>query len=266
MEERLEYLVERYELAIERIGQIKDEHVPEGEWNSYFVSVAAFLEKISEYYAFVREGGLETADLETLQKWNACLYEDILEKNYEESYANPTYAVNIFGEEYGRLLSTVVTEMRSLIVIATERRLEELVIRLELFMELYAACTCEWQESKHLPEYETLRQIIYWYVSDYTDITLEQWIRSLLVSEGNYAIKVMLEADLSRPEYLYRYGEFVSENELKTAEFMATLPQETIDLMATTYTEAIVWALRWPVSICPKRKQWKYITSWALSE
>ncbi len=237
MEERLEYLLERYELAIERIEEIKEEHVLEDAWNDYFVSVAAFLEKISEYYAFVREGGLETADLETLQKWNACLYEDILEKNYEESYANPAYAVKLFGEEYGRLLSVVVTEMRSLIVLVTEGRLEELLIRFELFVELYAACICEWQESKRFPEYETLRQIIYWYVSDYTDITWEEWIKSLLLPEGNYAIRVMMEADLSRPEYLYRYGEFVSENELKTAEFMAGLSQETIDLMASTYTE-----------------------------
>lgn len=174
MEERLELLNERYELAIERISQIKEEHAPEGAWNDYFVAVAVFLEKIGRYYDFVRQGGLESANIETLQGWMQCLYEEFSEENYGTCYGNPVYAKKLFGEEYGRLLAAVAMEMYSLIMLATKNYLEEVLIRLELFVELYGTCVCEWQESARMAAYETLHQIVYWYVSDYSDITMER--------------------------------------------------------------------------------------------
>ena len=56
-------------------------------------------------------------------------------------------------------------------------------------------------------------------------------------AESSFETELLAEADLKDVRYLYRYGEYVSENEIKTAEFMNKLPQETIDLMADTYTE-----------------------------
>lgn len=197
MEENFEFLLERYELAVERIAQIKEEHTLEGVWNDYFVAVASFLEKLDRYYDFVRQGRLETADFESLQVWNKCLYEDLLEEKFETCYGNTAYAEKLLGEEYGRLLSAVVAEMYSLIMIATENRLEEVLIRLELFIELYSACVCEWQESARLPEYETLKQIVYWYVSDYTDITMERQFREKMASQTDvgveYSVRRMTE-------------------------------------------------------------------------
>lgn len=159
MEEHLEFLRERYELAMERIRQIKDEHVLASVWEEYFVTVAAFLERVEEY---VTAGP------------DALLYEAVLAQNYETSYVNPAYAVKRLGEDYGRLLAAVFLEMHSLIELAARQNLEEMVIRPELFVEMYGACVCEWQESGRMPEYETLRQILYWYVSDYSDITMER--------------------------------------------------------------------------------------------
>lgn len=170
----MELLTERYELAIERISQIKEEHVPEETWNDYFVAVAAFLERIDRYYDFLRQGGLKTADMEALQEWKQCLYEDLSEEKYESCYGNSAYAMKLFGEEYGRLLAAVAMEMYSLIMLVTKNYLEEVLIRLELFVELYGACVCEWQEAGRIVPYETLHQIVYWYVSDYSDITMER--------------------------------------------------------------------------------------------
>ena len=46
-----------------------------------------------------------------------------------------------------------------------------------------------------------------------------------------------MESELSDIRYLYYYGEYVSENEIRTAKHLAALPGETIKLMADTYTE-----------------------------
>ena len=237
MEEHLEILMERYELAMVRIGEMVTEQYGDEAWDLYFQTIAGFIKKIDAYYHFVKNGEMLTANLDILQQWNRVLYEDILSENYEKSYANPAYAVQMLGAEYGAFWSVIVAEMRSMIALAAEERLEELLIRMELFVELQVTCAYEWQENGKRPSYESLQQILYWYVSDYSDITEEEKIKSMVVAEGNFAVKVMQEADLSQTNYLYRYGEFVSENELATAAFMAKLPQETIDLMADTYTE-----------------------------
>ena len=44
-------------------------------------------------------------------------------------------------------------------------------------------------------------------------------------------------SELSDLRYLYKYGEYVSENEIGAASFLNSLSQEEIDAMAKTYTE-----------------------------
>lgn len=232
-----DFLTERYELAIQRIREIEKEELFKGAMADYFGDVARFLMNIDAYYEVVRCGEIDRASLEELQEWNSRLYADILPEKYEESFTNPAYAVSRLGDTYGPYLAVLAAEMRSTIVLAASLKLEEMLIRMELFVEVYGACACEWQESGKLPAYETLQQILYWYVSDYSDITEEEKIRTMVMPEIGFETALLAEADLTDVRYLYRYGEYVSENEIKTAEFMNTLSQETIDLMADTYTE-----------------------------
>ena len=53
----------------------------------------------------------------------------------------------------------------------------------------------------------------------------------------SFAADIIREADLTDLRYLYRFGEYISENEAELARFMNGLPQETVDRMADTYTE-----------------------------
>ena len=94
------------------------------------------------------------ATLKELQQRNHALYEDILPENYENSFANPAYAVKMLGEKFGALAAFLYTEMRSLIGFTYEGRLEELVIRMELFSEVYAAFVYEQQEK---PDFHLMR-------------------------------------------------------------------------------------------------------------
>ena len=80
---------ERFLLAKERIGQIKNEQVLAPQFQAYFVKMAEFLGMACENYEFVRKGGLKNSTLGELKERNYRLYEDILPANYGESYANP---------------------------------------------------------------------------------------------------------------------------------------------------------------------------------
>ena len=239
MEER-EILQERLELALLRIREIPGEDFQGAEllpWKEYFTTVAKFLLLIEDTRQFLEQGKQPTATLEELQQRNRALYEDILPENYENSFANPAYAVKMLGEEFGVLVSFLYTEMRSLIGFTYEGRLDELVIRMELFSEVYAAFVYEQQENHKLPTYAAIREILYWFVSDYADVAAEERVREMVCPENNFAAAILQTADFTDLRYLYAYGEYVGENELKMAEFMNSLPEETVHTMADTYTE-----------------------------
>lgn len=235
--ENAELLQERYGLVSERLGKIAAESLEHPALDEYFRRTADFLQKVSGYYDFVAEGQMEQADMAQLQEWNRCLYEDILPGHYEESWGNPAYATQKAGEQWGQLLSAVYGELRGGIIAAAEQDLEDLLIRMELFVEIYSAFANQRQEDGQLPAYETICRIIYWYCSDYSDIQAEKSVRYMVCPEGNRSAEIIRSADLTDVRYLYRYGEYVTENELETARFLSGLPQETIDTMADTYTE-----------------------------
>lgn len=233
----LEQMQERYELALSRIEEISKEHFEVPEIEEYFTNVANFLLFMGETWDYIAKGRIKQESLEELKAYNRRLYQDILPENYKTSFANPAYAIAKLGSEFGGMLSFLLYEMRSLIGFAYEQRLEDMVIRMELFLEVYAAFTCAWQETKKLPNPEEIQQIIYWYVFDYADIAAMQRVKELLLTENNFAVQILQDTDCKDIRYLFYYGEYITENEIETARYLASLPKETIDLIANTYTE-----------------------------
>lgn len=229
--EENEAVSERFELSMERIREICTEELQEKNFQLYFRKVAAFIWHIEELLAKIEGDWLNTATEDELKQENQCLYEDILPENYEESFANPDYAVKLLGEDYGKLLSFVYTEIRGMIVYAFEERKMEITILCELFVQLYT-CFCD-----EMPSYELLKDIVYWYVSDYCDVKLEQRVRDLVDPEMSFARDIICEEDLSNTRYLYLFGEYVSDSEVQTAKFLNTLSQEKIEKLAETFTE-----------------------------
>ncbi len=235
--EKLDILQERYGLVTERIRGIPKERLGHGELEAYFCFCAEFLMMIDDTVKFLERGGLETAPLEELQRRNHALYADILPENYENSYGNPAVAVRRLGRDLGQPLCVLYAELRSLIAFAYEGRLEELVVRMELFAEIYGAFYHGAGEEEALPSGADVSRMLYWFVSDYSEIALERRIGEQVCPDKCFAADRIMKSDLGHERYLYSYGEYVSENELETARFMAGLPQETILTMADTYTE-----------------------------
>lgn len=227
---------ERYLLAKERIQEIKDENILQKEFRQYFIKTAGFLDLICETWDFVKAEGLRTAPIEELQVRNHMLYEDILEKQYAHSYANPEYSVLLFGEAHGKFLSFLYAEMRSLIPLVYEHRLADMVIRMELFLEVYGSFCCAQEEDQTVPDPEVLSEIAYWYVSDYTREATRKKLEDMLDRKSDFA-RHIIEGDLSDPRYLYYFGEYITDNEIEIYRHLQGLPEETLQKMADTYTE-----------------------------
>ena len=222
----------RYELAIERIKNIKGENTVSEKYRDYFRTLADFALLVDKLKEKIENGEYYQLELDELESWNTHLYEDILGEHYETSYANPAFAVEKFGTEFGQLLSFLYTELRGAIPYTFEKKTEYLDILFELFIEVYNQF-----EEEAEPEYEHVRQTIYWYASDYCDVFLADRIKEQIDPADNFAVNLIMNSDLEDVRYLYYYGEYVSENEGRTAMHLNELPQETIQKMADVYTE-----------------------------
>ena len=236
-EKDFEFLEERYELAMERIRQIKEETVLPENQREYFVTMVDFLSLIDENRCFLAQGGLKKATVDELLARNHALYHDILPGQYETSFGNPTYAVRQLGVELGQLLCFLHRELYSLIAYCYTGKTEELVIRLELFLEIYGIFCQAKAEGDTLPKREELQQALYWFVSDYSDISSLSMVEQMVKPGESEILKPLEMSKTMDLRSLFAYGQYVGENELGMARFLQELPQETIDIMADTYTE-----------------------------
>jgi len=229
---------ERYELAIGRIREIALQDIEETapEFAAYFRETARFLEKMDEVLELAASGELFTQKLEWKEALNHSLYEELLGGNYEKSYCNPVYAVKMLGSECGAFLSALRAELRSLIAYAYEQNPFFMLIRMELFLEIYGMFVLSYLDKKQ-PDLKELKEVYASFVFDYQEEFMEEAVCSSFTTVNDFAVKLVREADFSTLDYLYDYGEYISDNERRMAAFVNALPEETIQLMADTFTE-----------------------------
>ncbi len=230
--EQNEMVMERFELSMERIAVIYNEEIVKKPYLDYFKKVSEFLLQIKEIVEIVSKDELKTLSLEELKQLNHNLYEDILEENYNKSYANPTYAVAELGKKYGKLLTFLYAELRGLIPAAFEGRYYHIVIYLELFIEIY-----NYFEEEDEYTFKDVKRVVYDFNSDYCGDFVEYRTRELVDEDLSFAADIITGWDLKDLRYLYQFGEYIGENELKTAAFLNSLSEDEIKAMAFTYTD-----------------------------
>ncbi len=227
---------ERYLLSMERIREIQNDNTTKEPFLTYFRDVASFIGVIEELVIEVESGAITTWGLASLAELNKRLYSDVLPQNYEQSYANPKTAVERLGEEIGELLSFLYTQIRGEIPFAFEGRIEDITILNELFLQIYSSFETESQENA-VPSAEQIRENLYYHVSDYCDVTVRRRVQEQLDPDFDFATRLIMDSDLKDIRYLYLFGEYITDNEVKTAEYLNSLPMADIIAMAKTYTE-----------------------------
>ena len=222
-----ELLMERFALAKDRIAEICTEHEIKVPFDEFFRTAANFLKKTGE----ILERQETEFTLEELKEENQFLYRELFPESYLYSYGNPAYAEKCLGE-YGKAMSFLYAELRGSIVYAYEKKWWDYTVAAELFLEVHSAFSEE-----ELPSVKTTEDILRSYVNDYCQDMMEQRIAEGVDPSLDFAVRIIMDSDLTDLRYLYKYGEYVSENETGVAEFLNSLTQEQIDDMARTYTE-----------------------------
>ena len=222
-----ELLKERYELAKGRLSEICTETVVEEKFLDFFHKEAAFLLKTGT----ILESDQKDFSMEELQSENRVLYEELFPENYGQCYGNPAYAARELGE-YGKAFSFLYTELRGAIAYAYEKKYWDYIVAAELFLEIYAAF-----EGEEKPSVKSTEDILRSYVNDYCQDMMEQRIAEGVDTSLDFAVRIIMDSDLTDLRYLYQYGEYISVNETGVAEFLNRLSEEQINNMARTYTE-----------------------------
>ena len=233
MEINYELTKERYELATGRIREIAQQENAEvaTPFADYFRESAAFLVLMDKVFDAAKSGVIFAAPLEEKAKLNADLYRELV-SGYDKSYCNPSYAVAMLGVEYGTFLSALRAELRSLIAYAFEQKIYDMTIRMELFLEIYG-----WFAMEEKPSIKELKESFASFAFDYQEEFMEEGVIASFTTENSFAKDIVCGADLMTPDYLYDYGEYISDNERRMATYMASLSQESVQLIADTFTE-----------------------------
>lgn len=224
-------VAERYDLALSRICQIPGEKTVPADYRSFFESAAELILQIAQIAALIQDDAYDALPLDIKKAYNKRLYRDIRPGHYEESYANPVYASECFGKKFGEVFSFLMAEIRTMIRPAYEGRMLDLTICMELFIEIYNAF-----ESEELPSAKSIRDMIYWYVSDYSDIWMDYDMRASYDPGYDFIYHIVMDSDLSNEAYLYAYGDYIGSPEQKTAGLLNQKTEDEINDLA----EAIV--------------------------
>ncbi|MGN0505931.1 MAG: aminopeptidase [Lachnospiraceae bacterium] len=232
-EEELELAAERYELSVGRIREIeKEQNVPE-RYRDYFKKQAEFILNTVQMAELVKNGTYQKLSLEELEQWNERLYRNILPEQYEETYENPAFAVKRFGIREGRLFTWLAARMYELIFDAAEKRSYQMTILMELFIEIY----CRYEEYDEFA-YKDAKAAVKSFEMDnrklYQSVTLTEGYDTAYTFAKDI-IQSSVKKGAGDLTYLYQYGEYITDNERKVAEYLNLMPEQEVRAMADTY-------------------------------
>lgn len=221
-----ETLAERLDLVSGRIREIETEN---GRYASYFRWAAGLLRQVLRIHEMNQAGALPQRSPEECRSDQKALFSHLEPQHYAESYANPAYAVSVFGREAGELFAFLTSELEGAVSCAFQGQTAVLTCLMELFVQIYSC-----MQEDDLAE---AKRTVYWFFHDYCEILVENQIRGVIHAEETNAVRILKEADLTDLRYLYLYGAYIGENELGIAAFLNEMPEEQVQTMADTYTE-----------------------------
>jgi leucyl aminopeptidase (aminopeptidase T) len=176
-----------------------------------------------------------TKPFEKLLRENYDLYAELRPENYDNSYANPKYCVNVFGESFGQLISFFYDHYyRKYIEYAYSHKIFNLEENNRLFIQVYNYLT----ESNL--DYEELKKIIT--APQFTTNPRDSYIRYNQRFDPAYSFytDIINNADLSDLRYLLRSGHFVSDNEIRITQFLLNYSKNKLQKLSKEIVKAYI--------------------------
>ncbi|NLI99366.1 aminopeptidase [bacterium] len=227
-----------YEKSLVDIGKVLEKIKSRRKKDSkdkYYRLLAKIARIIIGYAKFEKKAGesyFAGTKPDMLAKTSRKNYEELLPENYSRSYANPQYAVKVFGDGLGQLLSYFYIRYRQYITYSAQHKIFEMERYNRVFLEVYAYI------AKNKPDYETLRRMI---TAPAREETVEDMARELKEQMGKrfrFYADIVECANLDDPCYLYRYGSYISDEDVRISRFFSSYPEEKIMTLSRLMVQA----------------------------
>lgn len=246
-----------YELSINRIKQICNENCEmtgmKKSLQMYFMEAINYIILLDETRHKMIGDSFEKMTMQELAKHNDSLYCMLYgddNDNYSKSFACPDFAARCFETDFKKenieratnVFSTLITMIYSAVGIVYENEFEELTTILELFLEVYGIA-CDYEDEEDM--LKAVKNSMYYFAYDYAAEYMEKSIKKSMTTNDSFNVDIVMNEDLSNQKYLYKYGDYISENEINISKYLSNLSQKKIDECAKIYVEGYVEGFRY---------------------
>lgn len=223
--------------TIKEINYECEKHIKDnilGEYYKLFYSISNIILKTSNLEEELKKDYFGEKSFDQLLKDNHELYSEMFLENYFTSYLNPSFSVSVFGKDFGQLISFIYKEYMEYIDYAYKHKIYKMYAYNNRFIELY-----NYIVKNEKLEYEKLKEIIKKSEDEIIDDTTMDLIETM-VPEFDFYDNIIINSDLSDLRYLFKYGRYISNNEIKTAEMLNGYPEDKIEKLANTVVDAFL--------------------------
>lgn len=158
----------------------------------------------------------EDKSFEELLKENHEIYNDLIGNNYKTSYGNPDYAVEELGKELGSIATYLYSRLNQVINLVFSHRVEYIDLLLSLFIDCYDYVVINGDNA------EGLLEIIKGFEVKALDFECDEKVKNIAVYTDSSYKNIVEQASSEDLRYLFKYGKYITDNEIKTAKFLST--------------------------------------------
>lgn len=228
-----------YKLNIERIKSIALEtSISTNPFLQYFNRFASRILFFSEIETKICPDYFKKASFDQLLAENKEIHCETTEEGYLLSFANPAYAVKLLGEPMGQLFSSFYCSLLEYPTASFLHEIYALARVNQLFIEAYDAWT------KNQEDYQTLKEIMTRRACQDIYLLRKTMLAKRYSPDFSYYTDIILHSDLSDKRYLFAYGVYISDNDLRIADFLNNYPvdkaEKVMKLTADAYIESFL--------------------------
>ena len=202
---------------IDKIKEISNINIKNDKLLSFFMNQGKKLynlcvleEKLNDEY-FVQK------HFEELLEENHEIYNDLIGYNYKNSYGNPDYAVNELGNDLGHIVTYLYNRLNQLINLVFIHNIEYIEILLQLFINAYDYIL-KFKENSA----DGLLNLIKEFEYNILDFECDEKVKNIAVYKRSTYKTIVEESSSEDLRYLFKYGKYITNNEIRTAKFLST--------------------------------------------
>lgn len=225
----------KYLETLKKIREIKDSTSGcscGSKYGQFINHTADMIVFLCEHEEEIKGNYFENKTFEELLEINRSIYKNFVDEAYNNSYANPEYCVEIFGKEIGQCITTFYMEIVEYIKYAYMHKRFAMAEYNEIFIELFEMVKCGSDFTA-----EQLTELVTRVKVNETEEDFALSFKERFYPDASGFRSVVMDSDLSDLRYLFKYGKYVTDNEIKTAEFYNKYDEAKIEKIAETYTE-----------------------------